>query len=119
MGSPLSEAWLEAQVLLMESLKSRKPLKKVSQADLDRALGDTQAPVPDTRSVAKSTGSIEKPSLVQGVPAGLESDSEVQSQLDDFYPEDEAYSDDLSEEDYRPKGPYITDEEEELVEQYI
>ena len=55
MGSPLYEAWLEAQALLMESLKSWKPLKEVSQADLDRALGDTQAPVPDTHRVAKST----------------------------------------------------------------
>ena len=63
----------------MDSLKSWEPLKEVSQADLYRALGVTQAPVPDAHLVATSTSSIEKLSLVWGVPAGFESDPEVQS----------------------------------------
>ena len=62
----------------MESLKGGwKPLREVSQADLDKALGDTQAPVPDTRPTTEHVGSVAKPSLVHGYPAGFELESEL------------------------------------------
>ena len=118
--SPQAGAWLEAQELLMDSLKSWKPLKEVSQVDLDRALGDTQDPVSDTRLVSPSTISIEKLSLVQGISAGFESDPEVQSQLDDLSLEEEAFSDSFLDEDYLVlKGPHFTEEEDEPVERYL
>ena len=88
--------------------------------DLDRTLGDTQDPVSDTCLVAPSTVWIEKPSFVKGIPAGLESDTEVQSRLDDLSPEEEAFSDHFSDEDYPAlEGPHLMEEEDELIERYV
>ena len=49
--------------------------------------------------VTPTTTPVEGASLIQGIPAGLEFDLELQSQLGDFSPEDEASSDHLSDED--------------------
>ena len=110
-GSPTctSESWLEVQQILMESIKSGgKPLREVYQAALSRALGKTQTP-----STTEPTSSVSKSSLVQGYPAGFKSDVKLQSQLDYFSQEDEAFSDHLLDEEFPLKGPYLTDEEEE------
>ena len=68
MGSNQSDSWLEVQQIVMESIKG-KPLTGVSQADLDRALGETQ-----TLSTTEPSGPVGKPTVVQSYPAGYESE---------------------------------------------
>ena len=93
----------------MESIKGN-PLRGVSQADLDRALGETQTP-----STTEPSGPVGKSTLVQSYPAGYESDVELHSQLD-YFSQEEALSD-QSDEEFTAKGPYLTDEDEE--ERYL
>ena len=108
--------WTETQDNLLESLQSWKPLKKVSQEDRDWTLGQAHDQVASGEVVTPSPTALEEghrgASLIQGIPAGLESDVEVRSQLDEFSPEEEAFSDHL-------KGPALVEDDEEPLEQYL
>ena len=77
-------------------LQSWKPLKEVSQEDLDQTLSQTHNQVVSREVVTPSPTPLEEghrgTPLIQGIPAGLESDVALQSQLDNFSPEEEAFS---------------------------
>ena len=66
------EVWTEPQENLLESISSWKPLKEVSQEDLDRTLGPalTQVPVQETETPSQGLSEEErrKAFIARGYP---------------------------------------------------
>ena len=73
---PVEEVWTETQDNLLGSLSAWRPLKEVSQEDLDQNLGPEAVPPPGTRSETSTPVLSEdkrQAFFKQGIPAGAES----------------------------------------------
>ena len=75
-----TKAWVETHEELLQSLPSWKPLKEVSQADLDQNLSPEASVVPVVQSENPAQAISEEDRMralyAQGIPAGVESSTE-------------------------------------------